>query len=327
MSTYNNDIDVSVIIPCYNAEKNILKVFKSLEQQKYSNFEVIIVNDGSTDKTDNIIRSYLKKSNLNYKYLKQDNYGVSVARNKGIENSCGKYITFLDSDDIYHEYYLELLINMICNKNVDTVYCAYTRDILNINVKEKIDKNKLDIQYLNHKELMKNFMYRKGPCGFFNFIYKKSIINEYNIRFDENTKYGEDLEFVWKYLVHCKDGIFIKGNLYGYYDNPESTVNNINWRITDTLAVIKRVEEYMYKYNDVFIEKFKKYMYHRTVWAIAKDFSKNGNKQFFYRFSHEYNVKESMKMMLKNSHNIFIKVSSLIYCINKKYFYYILNKV
>lgn len=317
---------ISVIIPCYNAEKNIDKTLSSLEDQTYKNFQVIIINDGSTDKTDFIIKKYLSKSSLNYEYICKENSGVSSSRNLGINISKGKYITFLDSDDIYNYKYIESLYNMLISKNVDTVYCCYSRDIDKVmSIKQNNDMNKS--KYLTHKELMKSFMYRKGPCAFWSFIYKKSIIDKYKIKFTEKFKYGEDLEFTWKYLTHCKDGIFIDEELYGYRDNPESAINNISWRITDVIKAIKSVELYMEHNREPFLEQFKNYMYHRTIWSVAKDFSQNGNKELFEKFTNEYNVKKSMRIMLKQSSNILIRLSSLLYCINKKYFYCILSKL
>lgn len=316
----NNDSAlVSVIIPCYNAEKSIKKTLESLENQSYKNFEVMLINDGSTDKSDLVISEYLKKSKLNCRYIKQQNKGVSKARNMGIKNSKGKYITFLDSDDLYHERYIEDLLNTIENKIVDTVFCSYTRDLI---YKDR-SKNKIksSIKYLKHNELMKFFMYRIGPCGFFNFIYKKSIIEEFNIYFDESTKYGEDLEFSWKYLTHCNNGIFINKPLYIYIDNPNSAVNNISWEITDVLHAIKRSEKYICKNEDSFSHQMCEYMYDRTIWAVCKSFAKAKNIALFNRFINEYDVRKSMKQMVKKSPNIIIKISSVIFLINHKLFY------
>lgn len=319
------NVNVSVIIPCYNCEKYIIRAIKSLEIQTYKNFEVIIVNDGSTDSSDEIIKSYLKDTNLKYKYFYQENSGVSKSRNKGIDNANGKYITFLDSDDLYHKDFLQSLVSLIESNDVDTVYCSYTRDISTIINETVTDENSIDI--LNHNELMNNFMYRKGPCGFFNYIYKNSIVNDFNIRFDERTRYGEDLEFTWKYLIHCKSAVFLNRNLYGYYDNPQSAVNNVSWNITDVIHAIKRVERYMAENNDSFLGQFKLYMYDRTIWAVLKDFAVHDKKEMFEKLIKTYQVKKAMKNMVLRGPHILIKISAILFLINEKLFYNIIKKI
>ena len=321
----NFNINVSVIIPCYNCEKYIIRAVKSLEAQTYKNFEVIIINDGSTDSSDEVIKSYLKDTNLKYKYFHQENSGVSKSRNKGIDNASGKYITFLGADDVYHKEFLQSLVSLVESNDTDTAYCSYTRDISTI-IDESISI-KDSIEILNHNDMMNSFMYRKGPCGFFNYIYKKSIVNEYNIRFDENTRYGEDLEFTWKYLIHSKSTVFLDSSLYGYYDNPKSAVNNVSWKITDVIHAIKRVEKYMDENNDSFVETFKSYMYDRTIWAVLKDFAVHDEKEMFERLIKTYEVKKSMKNMIVRGPHILIKVSAILFLINEKLFYNIIKKV
>lgn len=314
---------VSVIIPCYNAEKSIKKALESLENQSYKNFEVILINDGSTDKSDLVISQYLKKSKLNCRYIKQENKGVSKTRNMGIKNSKGKYITFLDADDTYNKRYILELAETIENEDVDTVSCCYSRKL--VEKEEYKDNNKIGRKYLKHDDLMEYFMYRKGPCVFSTYIYKKSILDKFNIYFDESTKYGEDLEFTWKYLTHCDNGVFIDEFLYIYTDNPESAVNTISWEITDVLHAIKRSEKYICKNEDSFSNQMCEYMYDRTVWAVCKNFAKAKNIDLFNRFINEYDVRKSMKQMVKKSPNIIIKISSIIFLINNKLFYFLLK--
>lgn len=102
----------SIIVPAYNTEKYIDKCLKSIFLSTYKNFEVIIVNDGSTDKTEDIINKYIKKYD-NIIYIKQKNMGLSMARNNGVKNATGDYLLFIDSDDYVEK---ELLENI--NKNI-----------------------------------------------------------------------------------------------------------------------------------------------------------------------------------------------------------------
>lgn len=124
----SNDMEkanISVIIPCYNAEKTIINCLNSLAKQTFTDFEIILVDDGSTDQTKNLINNYFLKTQMNVKYVYQPNKGVSDARNKGLTLSNGKYIVFLDSDDVYYEDFLSTLFKTIEEKNVDTVFCYW----------------------------------------------------------------------------------------------------------------------------------------------------------------------------------------------------------
>ena len=90
---------VSVIIPCFNAEKTIIRTLKSIDMQTINDYQVIIIDDGSTDNSEHVILKYIQNKN-NFVYIKQKNSGVSTARNKGITEAQGKYISFLDADDV-----------------------------------------------------------------------------------------------------------------------------------------------------------------------------------------------------------------------------------
>lgn len=100
------------MIPIYNAEKYLEECLNSIKNQTYKNFEVIIVNDGSNDNSETICRSFLK-SDSRFRYFKKENGGVSSARNLGLDNVKGDFITFIDADDWIAEKHLELLITTV----------------------------------------------------------------------------------------------------------------------------------------------------------------------------------------------------------------------
>lgn len=112
---------VSAIVPVYNSETYIEECLKSILKQTYSNFEIVVVNDGSTDSSEEIILSLQKENPNTIKYVKQENSGVGQARNTGITNALGDYIVFVDSDDRIKEDYIETLVSEIENKKQDIV--------------------------------------------------------------------------------------------------------------------------------------------------------------------------------------------------------------
>jgi len=307
---------ITVIVPCYNAQDTITETLMSLERQTFKDFEVIIVNDGSTDKSHFLIEEKLKNQPFCSNYIIQENSGVSVARNRGMDEAKGSYITFLDADDVYCDYFLEVLYEQIMLKNVDTVVCSYTRDINAI--KEKVFSNSKNVD-LSRKDLLEFFMYRKGPCSFFTFIYRKEIIEKHRIYFNSNLKYGEDLEFTWKYLIHSRNGVFIDEALYGYYDNPFSAMNNISWRKTDVLKSIKNIENILYNEADEFYNTYKNYMFSRALWAVAKDFSFQGQKDFFNRLSKDYDVTRNFKNCKAEDWRV--KYTTKLFLLNRHVFY------
>ena len=102
---------ISVIIPLYNKEKQIAKTLQTVLNQTYQNFEIVIVNDGSTDRSVDEVKKFL---NSRIRLINQKNGGVSAARNRGIKEAKGEYLAFLDADDIWQNNYLQTQIDLIC---------------------------------------------------------------------------------------------------------------------------------------------------------------------------------------------------------------------
>ena len=119
-----NKYMISVIIPCYNAADTIVRTLESVKEQTFKDYEVVLIDDGSLDNTKNIVTNYIKEKD-NYVFLKQENKGVSTARNYGLNNAKGKYIAFLDADDVYHPLFLETLFNEIEKNRTDLACSQY----------------------------------------------------------------------------------------------------------------------------------------------------------------------------------------------------------
>lgn len=128
---------ISVIVPVYNVEKYLEECLESIQNQTYSNIEIILVNDGSTDKSKEICEKYCKQDSR-FKLINQTNQGQSVARNTGVAASTGEFIAFVDSDDIIRQDYLEVLIRYL-SEEVDIVESQFTvhkKEFFNENYKE-----------------------------------------------------------------------------------------------------------------------------------------------------------------------------------------------
>lgn len=310
---------VSVIIPCYNATKTLPKTIESLQQQTFKNFEVILIDDGSEDDIQHMADQIIQGSGLNVRFERQQNGGVSSARNHGIEIAHGKYLCFLDADDVYQRRFMERAIGACETLNADTVLTYQERDI----DKVMLDTSAVTLnpESVSMDEFMEHFMYNKENIHFGGLLYKRSIVQKEMIRFSVGTKYGEDLEFAWKYMTNCKSGIVLHDKMYGYFNNPSSAVNTVRWDKTNLVDAMIRVESYMKEKNCSFVEHFSNYMLPRTVWTTAKTFAKGKRMDFYKEFEKKYPVKESMNKLKKSARNRLLKISSELYCINSFLFY------
>lgn len=231
------DNKVSIIMPIYNRENKISQAIDSVLNQNYKNIELILVNDGSTDNTEEICLKY-KKKDKRIIYLKIENSGPGGARNKGIDISTGKYIMFIDSDDYYDVNMVEIMVSCINNKQQECVICnrivkRKNKEIkIELLEKEMKKENKSDfIEFLQENNLF------NSPC---NKIYLKSIIEINNIRFDERFMSGEDYKFNLDYFNNISTAKTINKFLYNYVMNDDSIIHNIKYN--DFFLQVKLVD-------------------------------------------------------------------------------------
>lgn len=201
---------VSIIVPIYNSEKTLIRCIESILVQSYKNFEVLLIDDGSTDNSFKICTSYTQKDKrLKAYHIK--NGGVSSARNYGLKIAQGEYITFIDSDDYILDHYLEHLLS----KNSDLVICGF-KDMPMPNGNEiYLEENTYNdktIGSLLTKEL--NSMLFKSVWSK---LFKSEIIHSQRLAFNTKLFLGEDSIFVLQYLYYCTSISTIPNVDYMYY--------------------------------------------------------------------------------------------------------------
>ncbi|MBZ5749697.1 glycosyltransferase family 2 protein [Metabacillus rhizolycopersici] len=231
---------VSIIVPVYNCENYISTCLESILNQTYSKIEIIIVNDGSIDKSEQIIMEYKEKDNRII-YLYQENSGPSEARNKGILTSTGEYLVFIDSDDTVDKHYIELLLKETISSDADLVCCGY-KDHSKYGIKNHTDFNFNDsVSLHSFMEMVCN-----GTGGvLWSKIFKNEIIVKYNLKMDKNIFMSEDLVFVLQYVSHCKVFAAIKEYLYNYNRLNQGSISSnisINY-INNNIMVCKYLEK------------------------------------------------------------------------------------
>ena len=214
-----SNISISVLMPVYNSEKFLLETVQAVINQSYIDWELILVDDGSTDNSKEIC-TQLMNDDKRIKYIFQENLGVSHTRNVALENAQGKYIVFVDSDDLIHEDYLKILINSIEKNNSDISVCNFIeRKISNTGKVEDITREFYPKEVMEMSE-MKDYIMDFGNSGLlnplWNKIYKREIIENNNITFDEKVETGEDFIFNLQYFRKVKKISFIKDSLYYY---------------------------------------------------------------------------------------------------------------
>ena len=210
---------ISIIIPVYNGELYIKECIESVINQSYKNIEIIVVDDGSTDNTYEILKPY-----KNIKYIYQNNQGVSVARNKGIREATGEYIVFCDSDDIVSPDYVEVLFKNRDEKGTVIVGFHTIKADFCWNQKKK-DRFKVYINTEQFLELL-NKNYIQGPtCK----LFKRAVLIEEDIYFDEKMNYGEDFKFVLGYINKFSFIYVVPVEIYFYrLENQNSLTSKIN---------------------------------------------------------------------------------------------------
>ncbi len=311
------DTIVSVIIPCYNCKEFLGETLDSLENQTQKDFEVVCINDGSTDDTLTYLYEQKEKRNLNLTVIDKENGGVSSARNKGIEAASGEYLLFLDADDIYHKQFIEKMLKP-ADKH-DVVYCRLSRDLDEV---RNFTCNAIDYKSETQENAAYKLLYKMGEYGFYCYLYNRKIIDEINLRFDETTKRFEDREFNWKYLCHCNTIAWVDAPLYGYRINENSvTAAKATWRTEDGLTAVKRTISYVKEHNCPLADEIGTYLYARVMWALAKSYSASKRKDLFIRLITEYDVKTCMQRTAKDNSNL-VKIASKLYLIHPMLFYY-----
>lgn len=248
---------VSVIVPVYNVEKYIEKCLESLVNQTLEDIEIIIVNDGSKDDSDKIIKKYQEKYK-NIVYLEKENGGLSDARNFGIPHAKGEYIAFLDSDD-YIEYDMyEKMYNKAIENDSDYVECDFIWEYPN---KKVIDTG---VAYNGNHEML-----QKVRVVAWNKLIKREILEKTKIIFPKGYRY-EDVEFTYKLIPHLKKVDFVKEPLVHYIQRDGSISNVQNERTKEIFDVLENVLTY-YKENE-FYEEYKEeleYIYVRFLFCSS----------------------------------------------------------
>lgn len=231
---------LSIVIPIYNAEKYLPRCLDSIANQSYSELEVIMVNDGSTDSSEKICLDFTDKDQR-FRYIAIENSGVSTARNIGLKNCSSEFVTFVDADDFLDKEYYDIIMTAIGSS--DMVATGF-KDFRDAEVISKIasESGVIDKGLLIHLILTSSSVY-SFP---WNKVFRREMLEENNITFDTQIHYGEDLVFDIESALASNKLQLVPTDGYNYIRNVDSASGTIDAkrlsnRMTDMDAIIRTI--------------------------------------------------------------------------------------
>lgn len=238
---------ISIIVPIYNTEKYLHQCLDSILNQTYTNFEVLLINDGSTDSSGMICQEYVGRDSR-FRYFEKDNGGAASARNLGLERSGGAYITFIDSDDWVEPNYLDVLYTALKENDTDVAISTYKRfaqdGVFYLRSYSREDDEFLNIGTRSRDSFLE-ILPRLGELdhSFYSIsskLIKREIIG--NLLFDEQISYAEDLNFFFHLYLGVESVVYVRDYTYIYRTHDASTSQNINeLKVLHELEIFKRM--------------------------------------------------------------------------------------
>lgn len=223
-SIYNDTpYDISVIIPVYNCEKYLITCLNSLKKQSFSNYELIIIDDCSTDTSRQLIQKFISENPCIKCIFKKNtvNRGACYSRNIGLNIASSEYICFLDSDDSYHSDFLKLLYEEIISKKTDIVFCGYDRCFENYTM--KYTQTWKYPNYRNINYLKFNFLIGNTHICHCTVLYKKAFLLQKKLQYTEKCRHAGDTELIAKVLFNNPRFSCVTKSLY-YYNIHENSI-------------------------------------------------------------------------------------------------------
>ena len=231
-----DNIKVSIIVPVYNSAEYIGGTLDSIINQDFNGFEVIVVDDGSSDDSLEIIKEKLSKSTVSHEIIHQENQGVSSARNRGIEAAHGEYFVFVDSDD----YITGNHLSQLYNGETDFSLIQFIKKEGN----QSSTPNYISKRLMSCDDFIRMELNMEIPFNFWQLMYKASIINENNIRFNPDYVYGEDIEFALKALSFGMEVAISNEVTYYYIQHEESAINTSEYRRFEVVDIFENLAEF-----------------------------------------------------------------------------------
>ena len=309
---------ISIIIPIYNAERWLNECLMSIVRQSYKEFEVLMVDDGSKDGSKSICTAFTEKDSR-FLYFYQDNAGVSVARNTGLQHAKGDWISFVDSDDMIDKGFLGEMMNHV--DGYDAVWCGFSTS-------EDGFGKRGDFTSFSKEKLIRNIIFEKGKKPqLWSLIYRKSIIDKHNLQFTPGCIRNEDYEFFMKYFTVCEKPIARIGYAgYYYRQNPQSVMHQRRSQ-QSVLMSIQVASNVGAAVERMGIISDKNLLTSFTVVGFLYNMSREKNLEVYDVLHTCYPIKKCLKDSIRSG-GIRAKVAALTYSLlGRKVFYKIISSI
>ncbi len=297
---------ISIIIPLFNVEKSIIKTLHSFLAQTFKNFEIVAVDDGSTDDTLEIVWSVLKSSSVSFTLLHQTNKGVSVARNVGMEHAQGRYVLFFDGDDIAHASFLERMVSsFLFSDDIDIVFCGFDRVTKDIKtIKRYADKHKfLTSSCVSGEEVLNLFLKNEIDVWTGAVCYRHSFLKRYNLVYTSGVAYREDFEFQVKALFYARNVSCVAKTLVYYVVHADSITNKQkNWLkgSLHQLRVFLRLSSFFRLQQGNYFENIMcTFFIPHGIISVCEKLVRTNQKKRFKRFVSKKRIRKFLKGTIK----------------------------
>lgn len=308
---------LSIIIPVYNGAHYLKTLFDCLNAQTCTDYEAVIVDDGSTDDTQEQYRILEKIYPRVHSVLyAKTNGGVSTARNLGIEKSSGDVLSFCDVDDELSPHYVEYILKGFSNHNIDLVFWKFQCCKPGF---WKETTGTFNFISLEKGTVLRDYLYKRLVLGCWNCAIKRDIVQFYGHRYDENTKYSEDLNFVWKLLLSAKSVGKIDNVLYYYLIQPGSAMSHFDEQRLQGYKIAVDLTGFVYKMAPDFAPLYEKYEGSRMLWSIAWQAAQHMKRRYFFRFFDEIPLMDAMRTLRTYPRTVTM-LSARLYCISPDLF-------
>lgn len=294
---------ISVVIPVYKAEADLPRCINSILSQSYSDFELILIDDGSPDNSGTICDQYAEKDHRIH-VIHKKNAGVSAARNDGIAASTGKYITFIDSDDYIDADFFQAALDEAMHHDAD----LYVSGIHMDTYQDGVLSDTLTYQIKQHRVLSVKELLEAARseypiiciCGPWCKLYKRDLIGKHNILFNTNMCYSEDTDFNLSYLDHAETVVFSDRSFYHYCrSNNESLFSRFHPETYEThTAAYDKMRQLMYRLNccDEAMVWFERHYFTLLLGCMHE----------YYRFYEQSSAKDKYNLIKKVGRNKYL---------------------
>lgn len=271
---------ISIIVPIYNVDKYLEECIESLRNQTYKNLEIILINDGSTDNSEQICRKEEKQDNR-IVFINKKNGGAASAKNEGLKIAKGDYITFVDSDDFIEADMIEYMVNTIKKYNSDIVQCSFTNLYKDT---EKFTYDKIVEQKISSKDFLELFLTKWDSSLFWNKLFKREVIE--NVFFKEGRCIDDEF-FTYKCVINSENIVTSNKIVYNYRMRKSGVMKSES----SQKQILKDRVDYLYERYEIVRKIYK---------DLDKDFLEH-LLTYYLIISKDYYVDEKLLDYMKNN--------------------------